>query len=121
MSVRTRATHTRPARSRPARTPSGRTRSMRLTLAGLLAIPLVSLMALWGFAASITLSNAFYEHRYSVQTTAVTQKVADLSIAVTQERLETYIWLSTGRHSPVAPVDKARHVTDAAVIAGAPR
>ena len=38
-----------------------RTRPMRLTLIGLLVVPLVSLLALWAFAASVTLGNALHE------------------------------------------------------------
>ena len=117
MSVRTQPTHTRPARTRPARTRPARTRSMRLTLAGLLAVPLVSLMALWGFAASITLNNAITEHNYTKSAHTVGLSVGELDLALSQERLESFVWLSTGRRAPAAPLDAARRRTDATVAA----
>ena len=42
----------RPVRSRP----------IRLFLISMLAVPLVSLVALWGFAASITVRSAISDH-----------------------------------------------------------
>src|SRR5258708_3662640 len=117
MSVRTQPTHTRPARSRPARTRPARTRSMRLTLAGLLAVPLVSLMALWGFAASITLNNAITEHNYTKSAHTVGLSVGELDLALSQERLESFVWRSPGRPAPAAPLDAARRRTDATVAA----
>ena len=118
MSVRTRATHTRPARSRPARTRPARTRSMRLTLAGLIAVPLVSLIALWGFAANITLSAAVLESHYSTNSDTIGTKMGGLTLALSQERLESFIWLSTERQAPVASLDAARRGTDKAIAAG---
>jgi hypothetical protein len=38
---------------------------MRLTLIGLLVVPLASLLALWAFAASVTLGNALHERDYN--------------------------------------------------------
>ena len=49
-----------------ARTGPARTRSMRLTLTTLLIVPLVSLVGLWGFAASVTLGNAVRVWRSAV-------------------------------------------------------
>src|SRR5258708_3272488 len=117
MSVRTQPTHTRPARTRPARTRPARTRSMRLTLAGLLAVPLVSLMALWGFAATIPLNNPNTEHNYTKGAHAVGLSVGELALAVSQARLESFVWLSPGRRAPAAPLDAARRRTDATVAA----
>jgi signal transduction histidine kinase len=115
MSVRTRATHTRPARSRPARTRPARTRSMRLTLAGLLVVPLVSLIALWGFAASVTLGNAIREHEYNSISNKIGVSTQVLDLEVIQERAQSFIWLSTGRQSPAAPLDATRRRLTAAV------
>jgi hypothetical protein len=43
--------------------PSPRTRSARLTLLGLLLIPLLSLAGLWGLTASITLGNVIRDEQ----------------------------------------------------------
>ena len=41
---------------------SSRSRPIRVFLISMFAVPLVSLVALWGFAASITVSNAISDH-----------------------------------------------------------
>jgi signal transduction histidine kinase len=115
MPVRTRPTHTRPARSRLARTRPTRTRPVRLTLVGLLVIPLVSLTALWGFAANITLSNAITEQHFTTTDNTLATDVGDINFVISQERTESYVWLSTGRGAPTGPLDAARRATDAAV------
>jgi signal transduction histidine kinase len=92
-----------------------RTRSMRLTLAGLLVVPLVSLMALWGFAASITLSAAVLEHHYTTNSNTIGARAGELSLELSQERLESFVWLSTGRRSPAGPLNAARQRTDAVI------
>jgi hypothetical protein len=46
-----------------------RTRLIRLTLAVLLILPVLSLIALWGYAASISLGNAFAKRAYDTQNT----------------------------------------------------
>jgi len=43
----------------------GRSRPIRLFLISMFAVPLVSLLALWGYAASITVSNAIADHEYN--------------------------------------------------------
>jgi hypothetical protein len=78
------------ARERPRRT-----RSMRLTLAGLLVVPLVSLVALWAFAASITLSNALHEHNYNRLIALSSTPTDNLVNQMSQERLQTFTWLNT--------------------------
>ena len=50
--------------------PPPRTRSVRLTLVSLLMIPLLSLAALWGFIASVTLGNLIRYQNYN--TVAIT-------------------------------------------------
>jgi signal transduction histidine kinase len=90
---------------------------MRLMLAGLLVIPLVSLMALWGFAASITLSNAITEQHYHKNVDTIGADAGNLDLVLSQERLESFVWLSTGRRAPAGPLDKARRGTDATVAA----
>ncbi len=90
---------------------------MRITLAGLLVVPLVSLVALWAFAASITLGNALHEHNYNrlvALSAAPTDKLAN---QVSQERQQTFTWLSTDPRPPAAQLAASRDRTDAAVTA----
>jgi signal transduction histidine kinase len=77
----------RPVRSRP----------IRLFLIGMFAVPLVSLVALWGFAASITVSNAIADHHYNVSAAAIASGVSSLTVELPQERLQSYLWLISGR------------------------
>ena len=90
---------------------------MRITLAGLLVVPLVSLVALWTFAASITLGNALHEHNYNrlvALSAAPTDKLAN---QVSQERQQTFTWLSTDPRPPAAQLAATRARTSAAVTA----
>lgn len=100
-----------------AHTQQTRTRPMRLTLASLLVIPLVSLLALWVFAASQTLGNALRERDYNAIITKSLQPTSALAGQLSQERLASYIWLSAGRLTPVTVLVATRHRTDAAVAA----
>ena len=90
---------------------------MRITLAGLLVVPLVSLVALWAFAASITLGNALREHNYNrlvALSAAPTDKLAN---QVSQERQQTFTWLSTDPRPPAARLTASRDRTNAAITA----
>nr|MDQ2876950.1 nitrate- and nitrite sensing domain-containing protein [Actinomycetota bacterium] len=99
------------ARTRPART-----RSMRFTLTALLVVPLVSLLALWSFGTSVTLGNALRDRNYNHLVKTGARVYDELETHLAQERLQTFIWLSTGRRSPVAPLDVARKQTDALLV-----
>jgi signal transduction histidine kinase len=92
----------RPVRSRP----------IRVFLISMLAVPLVSLLALWGFAASITVSNAISDHEYNVSAAAIASGVEGLLIGLPQERVESYLWLSSGRTAPKASLLAARKIVD---------
>ena len=48
---------------------------IRVFLISMFAVPLVSLLALWGFAASITVSNAISDHKYNASATAIASGV----------------------------------------------
>ena len=98
--------------ARPART-----RPVRLTLFGLLVVPVVSLVALWGVAAGSTLGSAVTEHEYNAVTKRIGAPTQALSAQLAQEQAQTFIWLSTGRLSPVAPLDATRQRTDVVVAA----
>ena len=62
----------RPVRSRP----------IRVFLISMFAVPLVSLLALYGFAASITVSNAISDHEYNVSAAAIASGVEGLTIGL---------------------------------------
>jgi signal transduction histidine kinase len=97
----------RPVRSRP----------IRLFLISMFAVPLVSLVALWGFAASITVRNAISDHRYNVSAAAIASGVQGLTIALPQERLQSYLWLIGGRTASNASVLAARKAVDQGIPA----
>jgi signal transduction histidine kinase len=90
---------------------------MRVTLAGLLVVPLVSLVALWAFAASITLGNALHEHNYNRLVALTAAPTDDLANQVSQERQQTFTWLSTDPRPPAAQLAATRDRTSAAVAA----
>jgi signal transduction histidine kinase len=81
------ATIERPVRSRP----------IRLFLLSMFAVPLVSLVALWAFAASITVRSAISNQNYNTTTRTIDASIQPLSIGLPAERAEAYIWLLTGR------------------------
>ena len=89
-----------------------RPRPIRVFLISMFAVPLVSLLALWGFAASITVSNAISDHEYNVSAAAITSGVRGLLIGLPQERVQSYLWLISGRTTPKASLLAARHLVD---------
>ena len=95
----------RPVRSRPSR-------PIRLFLISMFAVPLVSLVALWGFAASITVSNAISDHEYNVSTAAINSGVRGLTIGLPQERVQSYLWLISGRKTSEASVLATRELVN---------
>jgi signal transduction histidine kinase len=93
----------------------GRPRSIRALLAALFVVPLASLLALWGFAASVTLSDALQEHDFSSADRLYGGAAETLGIQLTQERLQVYVWLSSAGHSPEIPMLTQFRTTQAAV------
>ena len=69
-----------------SRTRLARTRSIRFMLVGLLIIPLVSLVALWGFAASVTLADTVAKRNYDVQNNKTGGPSQTLLVQLVQER-----------------------------------
>jgi signal transduction histidine kinase len=109
-------------RGRLARAGSGRTRPIRtrsigMTLIGLLLVPVVALVALWSLLASITLGNAVTEHTFNQLTAKTTASSTALLAALGQERLKTFLWLSTPQRPPVSQLTAARRADDAAIAA----
>jgi len=98
--------------ARPARR-----RSIRALLAPLFVVPLVSLLALWGFAASVTALNAVREHNFTSENKLFGKQAQALGLQLAQERSQVFVWLSSGRQSPIGPLFAQRRATDAAVTA----
>ena len=94
----------RPVRSRP----------IRLFLISMFAIPLVSLVGLWAFAASITIRSAINDHEYNVSVAALDNSGGALATGLPTEREETYLWLISGRKAPKAALLATRALVDQA-------
>jgi signal transduction histidine kinase len=90
---------------------------VRLTLIGLLVVPLTSLLALWAFAATLTLGNAVRDHDYTQLVALSADPSATLASRLAQERLETFNFLNAYPQPPQAVLYPARRRTDAAVAA----
>jgi signal transduction histidine kinase len=76
-----------------------------LFLIGMIAVPLISLVALWAFSAALTVPRAISDHNYSSSTAATTSPaVTTLSIDLPQERADTYSWLASGQKASKAPL-----------------
>jgi signal transduction histidine kinase len=100
----------RGSRARPARE-----QSIRVLLAGLFVVPLASLLALWGFAASVTLSNAIQEHNFQSENRLFGGWAQSLSTQLAQERLQAFEWLSSGRPALDEPLLAQEQATNVAV------
>jgi signal transduction histidine kinase len=106
----------RPIRSRP----------IRLFLIGMFAVPLVSLIGLWAFAASVTAPEAISDHNYNASgLTATGPDVGALTIQLPAEQHETYVWLLSGRQASKSSllatreaIDKALPGAEAALLTG---
>ena len=92
----------RPVRSRP----------IRLFLISMFVVPLVSLLALWGFAASITVSNAISDHEYNASAAAIASGIRALTVELPQERAQSYLWLISGRTTSNASLLATRKAVD---------
>jgi signal transduction histidine kinase len=90
-------------------------RPLRLFLIGMLAVPLVSLLALWGFAASITVSAAIKDQAYNASSKTTNAGVYGLVSELPQERAQTYVWLLSGERAPRAPMLATRALVDKAI------
>jgi signal transduction histidine kinase len=106
----------RPVRSRP----------VRLFLISMFAVPLISLVGLWAFAASVTVPSAISDHNYNVNSVALTgPAISTLTIDLPTEQQETYVWLLSGGRAPKtsllatrAAITKALPGAEAALLVG---
>jgi signal transduction histidine kinase len=97
----------RPVRSRP----------IRLFLISMFAVPLISLVGLWAFAATITISNAVNDHYYNVGVTIITKGFSGLTAGLPEERAASYIWLTSDRKTSDASLLAARKLVDQGITA----
>src|SRR5215813_9147450 len=88
-----------------------RKRSIRAMLAPLFVVPLVSLLALWGFAASVTVLNALREHDFTTENNLYGGQAQALGLQLSLERSQVIVWLS-GPKAPVGPLTRQRVATD---------
>ena len=99
-------------RQRPART-----RTIRVTLVGLLLVPLLALVGLWAFAASITLGNVIRYQHYTTLADRTSASIGALTGDLAAERSLTLAWVGSGRRTPQTSMLAARHATDMAAAA----
>jgi signal transduction histidine kinase len=92
-----------------------RSRPFRLFLIGMFAVPLVSLVGLWAFTTSITATSAINNHDFSSASRAIGSKGALLSLGLTDERAQTYLWLIAGRGTPDNSLLAARNLVQEAL------
>src|SRR5258708_2464831 len=103
---------------RPGRSLPQRSRTIRLFLIGMIAVPLVSLVALYAFSAFLTVPNAIQDHNYNTSSSAeTTPAVTSLSVDLPQERAYTYIWLASGGKSSKASLLATRAAVSKALPA----
>ncbi|MFG1999025.1 nitrate- and nitrite sensing domain-containing protein [Spirillospora sp. NPDC048911] len=97
---------------------SPRTRSIRAEIAVLLFVPLLSLIALWGYAASATVGDALSQRRYHTLDRKFAPSGQGVLIELGKERLASAIFLSTpASAAPAVPASlrAQRAKVDAAV------
>jgi signal transduction histidine kinase len=92
-------------------------RSFRLRLALVVMFPLVSLLALWGFAASVTLTNAIQEHNVNGEDKIYGGPAQNLGEQLILERLYAIQWLGSGGHAPETTMLAQFRDTEQAVTA----
>ncbi len=92
-----------------------RRRSIRAMLAPLFIVPLVSLLALWGFAASVTLLSALREHNFTAENQRYGGQAQKLGLQLAQERLAVFVWLSSKHRTPATTLRRQEQMTDATV------
>src|SRR6266567_4416610 len=100
----------RPVRSRP----------IRLFLITMFVVPLVSLVGLYIFAASITIPRAIDDRNYNATTKALNgPALRTLSVEIPAVRQESYLWLLSDKKSSSARAAllSARKAVDGAIPA----
>src|SRR5580692_12369736 len=94
---------------------AARQRSIRSTITILLVIPLLSLIALWAYAAVSTVGGAIANKNDNTLNQLTGAPIAALAQALETERADTFVWQSARGHLPATAMDKQRPLTDAAI------
>src|ERR1700753_405762 len=93
-----------------------RPRSIRVLLIGMFAVPLVSLLVMWLIASLLTIPKALDAQGYRDNNKASnSQAVSPISFEIPTERLQTYLWLLSGRKGSKAALLKTRAIVSAAL------
>ncbi|TDC59436.1 sensor histidine kinase, partial [Actinomadura sp. GC306] len=95
-----------------------RTRSIRTRVTALLLVPLLSLIALWGYAANVTGRDALAQRRYHTLDVKLAPTGQAVLVELGKERQASAVFLSTPRESaPAAPstLDQQRRRLDGAI------
>jgi signal transduction histidine kinase len=98
----------------PERARWSRQRSIRALLSLGLVVPLVCLVALWGFGTYVTMTRAGALRDFTAADRLYSGPAQALSSALAAEQLQTVTWLSGGRVGPVAPLRAQFRATDQA-------
>jgi hypothetical protein len=80
-------------------------------------VPLIALVALWGFLAASTLGDAFTERSENQLVSGATLSTYVLLGTIEQERVQAFLWLSSPRRPPVSQLDVSRNTTNSAIAA----
>jgi len=99
---------------------TARQRSIRSTITVLLVIPLVSLIALWAYAASSTVGGALAKRTSDAINTDIGAPTQALVAQLDTERAETFAWQSARGRMPRTELDAQRARTVAAMAAFRP-
>ena len=94
-----------------------RQRSIRSTIMILLVIPLLSLVALWAYAATSTVGGAFAKRNADTLNHDLQGPLSNLTVQVDTERALTYAWQSAHGRLPRTSMVAQRALTDRAIVA----
>ena len=92
-----------------------RQRSIRSTITILLVIPLLSLIALWAYAAVSTVGGAIANKNDNTLNQLTGAPIAALAQALETERADTFVWQSAHGHLPRTAMVAQRTTTDVAI------
>ncbi len=92
-----------------------RTRSIGTTLVGLLLVPLIALVGLWGFVASTTISRASSEYQLNRVGLGLYKSTEVLLLAFEKERAATFFWQSSPQPLPLSQLTSVRQASDAGI------
>jgi signal transduction histidine kinase len=107
----------RQGQAQHAKAGPARTRSIGSTLVGLLLVPMLALVGLWGFLAATTLSSAFLERSENQLVSKATLTTYVLLGTIEQERTQAFLWLSSPHQPPVSRLAPSRQATNGAIAA----